>query len=106
MLQLSVSCYALHGTQEKNIALSSKLNNLPNDTWKEANIGKSQLLTPAFLGLPLFLKSAGVLLQNISKSEVELMGTKRQTWDTAGSLEDMLSQSITQKVEIKFRISF
>lgn len=106
MLQLPVSCYALHGTQEKNIALSSKLNNLPNDTWKEANIGKSQLLAPAFLGLPLFLKSAGVLLQNISKSEVELMGTKRQTWDTAGSLEDMLSQSITQKVEIKFRISF
>lgn len=63
-------------------------------------------LTLGFLGLPLFLKSAGGPLQNNSKSETELRGIKRQTWGTAGNLTDMLSRSITQKLEIKFKISF
>lgn len=63
-------------------------------------------MTLAFLGLPLFLKSAGGPLQNNSKSETELRGRKIQTWGTAGNLTDMLSRSITQKLEIKLKISF
>lgn len=68
--------------------------------------GTQFFLTLAFLSLCLFLKSAGTPLQNISNSEAELMGRKRQTQDTAGSLAEMLSWSITEKLEIMFRISF
>lgn len=95
------------GHEKKNKGLSTKLDNLPNDAYDKTDAGNSLFfLTLAFLGLPLFLKSAGVPLQNISKSEAELMGRERQTWDTAGNLTDMLSQSMTQKLEIKFKISF
>lgn len=68
--------------------------------------GTQFFLTLAFLSLCLFLKSAGTPLQNISNSEAELMGRKRQTRDTVGSLAEMLSWSITEKLEIMFRISF
>lgn len=102
----SASSHTLPVTKEENTALSTELDNLPNDICDKTDPGNSQFLTLAFLSLCLFLKSAGIPLQNISNSEAELMGRKRQTQDTAGSLAEMLSWSITEKLEIKFRISF
>lgn len=94
--------------KKKNTALSTKLDSLSDDTHDQTDEGNSLfLLTLAFLGLYFFLKSAGVPLQNISKSDAKLMGKKKgQTWDRAGNLTDMLSQTTTQKLEIKFKFSF
>lgn len=100
-------CLLLHsGTQElKNSSGHQARWHSKWCSWPEQGREIAVLFSSVFSWLTPLTGICRGTTANTLESESELMGRKRQTWDTAGNLTDMLNQSITRILEIKFKIS-